>query len=167
MPADPEPPDLSPDDSHPRAVLALKDAFFWSLTDEAAPFGNEAAQETLTAFRDFRDERPTESPLSLLAELLARWEVKDAHWDATEPAEVQGIGEEDEYGLLTRDEVLLALAFSQLITEGRLHPELRRRALLALRRQSLPALLHAWGARASERAERIERMSAVLAARWD
>jgi uncharacterized protein YfeS len=163
----PELPDLSPEDSHPKAAQALKEAFFWSLTDETAPFGNETAQETLTAFRDFRDEHPTRSPLLLLAELLERWEVKDAHWDTTESAEVQAIGEEDEYSLLTRDEVIIALAFSQIITEGRLDAELRRRALLALRRQALPALLHAWGARRLERAERVERMSAVLSARWD
>lgn len=167
MPDDPELPDLSPEDSHPRAALALKDAFFWSLADTAAPFGNEAAQETLTAFRDFREEHATQSPLVLLDALLARWEIEDAHWDATAAAEVQAIGEEDEYGLLSRDEVIIALAFSQIITEGRLHPELRRRALLALLRQSLPALLHAWGARKTERVDRIERMRVVLSARWD
>jgi uncharacterized protein YfeS len=164
---EPDLPDLSPDDSHPRAVAALKDAFFWSLTDDASPFGNESAQATLTAFRAYRDDHPGESPLGLLDELLARWEVEDAHWDALDPDEVQSIGAEDEYGLLTRDEVIIALAFSQLITDGKLAPELRRRALLAIRRQTLPALLHAWGARATERAERLERMAAVLSARWD
>jgi uncharacterized protein YfeS len=166
MTEDTELPDLSPEDSHPRAVAALKDAFFWSLIDDTAPFGNESAQTTLTAFRSYRDEHPKESPLPLLGELLVRWEVKDAHWEAIDPVEVQTIGEEDEYSLLTRDEVIIALAFSQIITDGRLDPELRRRALLAMCRQSLPALLHAWGARMSERAERIERMTAVLSARW-
>src|SRR4051812_8613093 len=138
-------PDLSPEDSHPKAAKALTDAFFWSLTEETAPFGNETAQETLVAFRDLRDERPAESPLSLLDALLARWEVEDAHWDTTEEALVQALGAEDEYGLLTRDEAVIGLAFSQIITDGTLHPELRRRALLALVRQSLPAFLHAFG----------------------
>ncbi|KYF59398.1 hypothetical protein BE08_42270 [Sorangium cellulosum] len=163
----PELPDLSPDDCHPRAAAALTDAFFWSLTDETAPFGNETAHETLTAFRDFRDEHPRGSPLELLDELLARWEVESAHWNAVDAAEVQALGEEDEYGLLTRDEAILALAFSQIVTEGRLDPEVRRRALLALARQALPAVLSAFEGRALERALRIDRMRAVLSARWD
>ncbi|MGK3995974.1 hypothetical protein [Sorangium sp. So ce1024] len=163
----PELPDLSPDDSHPRAAAALTDAFFWSLTDETAPFGNETAHETLTAFRDFRDEHPRGSPIELLDELLARWEVESAHWNAVDAAEVQALGEEDEYGLLTRDEAILALAFSQIVTEGRLDPEVRRRALLALARQALPALLSAFEGRALERALRIDRMRAVLSGRWD
>ncbi|AUX30234.1 MULTISPECIES: hypothetical protein [Sorangium] len=163
----PELPDLSPDDAHPRAAAALADPFFWSLTDETAPFGNETAHETLTAFRDFRDEHPKGSPLELLDALLARWEVESAHWNAVDAAEVQALGEEDEYGLLTRDEAILALAFSQIVTEGRLDPEVRRRALLALARQALPALLSAFEGRALERALRIDRMRAVLAERWE
>ncbi|KYG06321.1 hypothetical protein BE21_35550 [Sorangium cellulosum] len=163
----PELPDLSPDDAHPRAVAALADPFFWSLTDETAPFGNETAHETLTAFRDFRDEHPKGSPLELLDALLARWEVESAHWNAVGAAEVQALGEEDEYSLLTRDEAILALAFSQIVTEGRLDPEVRRRALLALARQALPALLSAFEGRALERALRIDRMRAVLSERWE
>ncbi|XXT22324.1 hypothetical protein WME94_12255 [Sorangium sp. So ce429] len=162
----PELPDLSPDDCHPRAAAALTDPFFWSVTDETAPFGNETAHETLTAFRDFRDEHPKGSPLELLDALLARWEVENAHWNAVEAAEVQALGEEDEYSLLTRDEAILALAFSQIVTEGRLDPEVRRRALLALARQALPAVLSAFEGRALERALRIDRMRAVLSERW-
>ncbi|WP_433934883.1 hypothetical protein AB3662_09740 [Sorangium cellulosum] len=163
----PELPDLSPDDCHPRAAAALTDPFFWSLTDETAPFGNETAHETLTAFRDFRDEHPKGSPLELLDELLARWEVGNDHWNAVDAAEVQALGEEDEYSLLTRDEAILALAFSQMVTEGRLDAEVRRRALLALARQALPALLSAFEGRALDRALRIDRMRAVLSGRWD
>ncbi|WP_438028132.1 hypothetical protein [Sorangium sp. So ce233] len=163
----PELPDLSPDDCHPRAAAALTDPFFWSLTDETAPFGNETAHETLTAFRDFRDEHPKGSPVELLDELLARWEVGNDHWNAVDAAEVQALGEEDEYSLLTRDEAILALAFSQIVTEGRLDAEVRRRALLALARQALPALLSAFEGRALDRALRIDRMRAVLSGRWD
>ncbi|CAN91977.1 Hypothetical protein yfeS [Sorangium cellulosum So ce56] len=163
----PELPDLSPDDCHPRAAAALADPFFWSLTDETAPFGNETAHETLTAFRDFRDEHPKKSPIELLDALLERWEVGNAGWDAVDAAEVEALGEEDEYGLLTRDEAILALAFSQIVVEGRLDPEVRRRALLALARQALPALLSAYEGRALERALRIDRMRGILSARWD
>src|SRR5262245_14160416 len=76
------PVELSRDDAHPRAREALTDAFFWDASDPCAPFGDETGQEVLEAFRDFRVEEPRGEPLSLLGELLARWEVADASWDA-------------------------------------------------------------------------------------
>ncbi len=121
----------------------------------------------LEAFRDFRVEEPKGDPLALLAELLERWEVADASWDVVEVDEVQAVGADDELGLLVRDEAILALAFAQAIVDGRIDPEVRRRAMLALIRQGLPALIHGWGDRAHARRERLERMRAVLALRWD
>lgn len=159
--------ELAREDSHPRAREALAEAFFWDASDPCSPFGNETGQEVLEAFRDFRVEEPRGNPLALLGELLARWEVADEAWDVVEPDEVQAIGADDELGLLLRDEVVLALAFAQIVVEGRVEPEVRRRALLALTRQSLPALIHGWSDRARMRTERVERMRAVLSQRWD
>lgn len=160
------PVDLSREDAHPRAREALTDAFFWDTSDPCAPFGDETGQEVLEAFRDFRVEEPRGEPLTLLAELLERWEVADASWDAVDADEVQAIGADDETGLLVRDEAILALAFAQIIVDGRLDAEVRRRAMLALTRQGLPALIHGWGDRAHARRERLERMRAVLGQRW-
>lgn len=154
--------DLSPEHSHFRARAALTDAFFWDPSDDTAPFGNETGREVLDALRDFRDEHPRESPVRLLDQLLAGWEVANENWEAIEADEVQAIGEDDEYSLLTRDEAVIALAFAELIVGGQIDHEIRRRALFALKRQALPALLHAWGERRLRRAERVERMAAVL-----
>lgn len=159
--------DLSREDSHPRAREALADAFFWDATDPCSPFGDETGREVLEAFRDFRDEEPRGNPLTLLGDLLARWEVADEAWDAVDPDEVEAIGAADELGLLVRDEAIIALAFAQIVVEGRVEPEVRRRALIALTRQSLPALIHGFGDRARQRTERVERMRAVLLQRWD
>jgi uncharacterized protein YfeS len=158
---------LSREDAHPRARAALTDAFFWDASDPCSPFGDETGREVLEAFRDFRVEEPRGNPLTLLADLLIRWEVADAAWDTTDADEVQAVGADDELGLLVRDEAILALAFAQIIVEGKVEPEVRRRALLALTRQSLPALIHGWGDSARARAEHIERMRAVLVQRWD
>ena len=159
--------ELAREDSHPRAQEALADAFFWDPSDPCSPFGNETGQEVLEAFRDFRVEEPRGNPLALLGDLLARWEVADEAWDVVEPDEVQAIGADDELGLLLRDEVVIALAFAQIVVDGRVEPEVRRRALVALTRQSLPALIHGWGDSARLRTERVERMRAVLVQRWD
>jgi uncharacterized protein YfeS len=166
MLGDVTPEDLSPEHSHWKARAALTDAFFWDASDDTAPFGSETGRDVLEAFRDFRDEHPRESPIQLLDELLARWEVVNDHWDAVEADDVQAIGEDDEYSLLTRDEAVIALAFAQIVVEGKVDPEARRRAVFALKRQSLPALLHAWGERRIQRAARVERMTAVLVSPW-
>lgn len=166
MLGDVTPEDLSPEHSHWKARAALTDAFFWDASDDTAPFGSETGRDVLEALRDFRDEHPRESPIQLLDELLARWEVVNDHWDAVEADDVQAIGEDDEYSLLTRDEAVIALAFAQIIIEGKVDPEARRRAVFALKRQSLPALLHAWGERRIQRAARVERMTAVLVSPW-
>jgi uncharacterized protein YfeS len=161
------PVELSRDDSHPRAREALVEPFFWDASDPCAPFGDETGQEVLEAFRDFRVEEPRGAALSLLAELLERWEIADGSWDTVDADEVQALGADDELGLLVRDEAILALAFAQIIVEGRVDPEVRRRALVALTRQGLPALIHGWGDRAHARRERLEAMRVALVRCWD
>lgn len=166
---EPEPPSresLSREEGHPNAARVLTDDFFWDVNDEGAPLGTETGAETLAAFRDFRAERPGEGPLVLLTELLARWEIADSGWDAVAVGEVVEAGEEDEYSLLSRDEVILGLAFSQLVEEGRIDAEVQRRAVLATVRQALTPLLLPWGDRALERATRLERMKQVLSRPW-
>jgi uncharacterized protein YfeS len=156
--------ELSPADAHPRAAELLVAPFFWDTRDDAAPFGNETGAETLARFRAFRDEREGESALLLLAELLAHWEVADADWDATTPDAVAAAGAEDEFSLLMRDEIILALAFAELIEDGKIEREIQRRAVLATIRQALPLVLAPWGDRALARAERLDKMRQALGA---
>src|SRR5262245_53650964 len=158
--------DLSRETGHPNATRLLTAAFFWNPADPSCPFGNENGMDTLLRFRDFRDEHPRGSPLAFLDDLLEKWEVKNEGWDLLDPAEVQAIGEDDEFSFLTRDEVVVALAFAQAIADGRIEPEIRRRALIALKRQLLPSLLDAWSPQAEERAERVKEMVEVLNRPW-
>ncbi|MFO0755339.1 MAG: hypothetical protein U0359_02535 [Byssovorax sp.] len=167
MTGDPPLDDLTPEDAHPRARAALTDRFFWDVNDPGCPLGGDTGRDALDALRDYRDEHPRGSVVAVLDELLSRWEIDNGHWEVIGEAEVEALGADDELGLLTRDEALLALVFAEIVVEGKVEPELRRRALLALKRQALPALLHGWGDRRLERAARIERMREVLSQRWD
>lgn len=167
MTEDPQQQVISREDAHPRAREALTDAFFWDAEDLGSPLGGDTGHDVLEALRDAREENPRGSVIAVLDELLAIWEVANDSWDVVSESEVQAIGEEDEFSLLTRDEAILALAFSQIVVEGRVESEVRRRALLALTRQALPALLHGWGDKRLERALRVERMREILARRWE
>jgi uncharacterized protein YfeS len=164
---DPRQAELAREDAHPRAREALTDAFFWDASDPCGPFGDETGLDVLEALRDLREEDPRGSPLPLLGELLARWEIADTGWDVVDAGEVQALGEADEMGLLTRDQAILALAFAELIAGGRIDAEVRRRAMLALTRQALPALLAGFGHRARTREAYVERMREILSRRWD
>jgi uncharacterized protein YfeS len=162
-----EPHELTRDDAHPKAIEALTDAFFWDANDLGSPLGGDTGRDILEALRDAREVDPRGRVVAVLDEILARWEVANDSWDVVSEAEVQAIGEDDEFSLLTRDEAILALAFAQIVVEGKIESEVRRRALLALTRQALPALLHGWGDKRLERALRVERMREILARRWD
>ena len=159
--------ELNREDAHPKAVEALTDAFFWDAADVGSPLGGDTGRDVLEALRDALEAEPPGKMLTVLDEILASWEVANDSWDVVSEREVQAIGEDDEFSLLTRDEAILALAFAQIVIEGRIEAEIRRRALLALTRQALPALLHGWGDKRLERALRVERMREILARRWD
>lgn len=167
MAEDPQPHELSRDDAHPKAIEALTDAFFWDADDLGSPLGGDTGRDVLDALSGAREADPHARALTVLDDVLATWEVANDSWDVVSEREVQAIGEDDEFSLLTRDEAILALAFAQIVVEGRIESEVRRRALLALTRQALPALLHGWGDKRLERALRVERMREILARRWD
>lgn len=153
---------MTPDQAHPAAREALADPFFWDTSDDGAPLGTDTGVDVLVAVRaELAGER--RGAMALLADLLTRWEVADASWDVIDAAGVEAAGAEDEYGVLMRDEIVLALAFAELIETGRIDAEIQRRALLATARQALPMLLAPWGDRTLERATRLERMGKVLA----
>jgi uncharacterized protein YfeS len=167
MAVDTQQPDVLREEAHPKAREALTDAFFWDTEDAGSPLGGDTGRDVLDALRDARDADPQGNIIAVLDEILAGWEVANDSWDVVSESEVQAIGEDDEFSLLTRDEAILALAFAQIVVEGRVDAEVRRRALLALTRQTLPALLHGWGDKRLERALRVERMRELLARRWE
>jgi uncharacterized protein YfeS len=132
---------LAPENAHPNARALMAEPFFWDCVDEDAPFGNDTAADVLVFFRDWRQANPTASPLAFLGELLGSWEIADEHWDVATPEEVAELLKMDEAGQTTRDDAALALALAQLALEGSVDAEVRQRALLAARRQSVAHLI--------------------------
>ncbi len=123
MSVDTQQPNALRDEAHPKAQEALTDAFFWDTEDAGSPLGGDTGRDVLEALRDARDADPRGNVIAVLDEILAAWEVANDSWDVASENEVQAIGEEDEFSLLTRDEAILALAFSQIVIEGRVDPE--------------------------------------------
>jgi uncharacterized protein YfeS len=159
--------ELAPENAHPKARAALTDDYFWDCVHDNSPFGNDTGADTLAFFREWRRGHPRGEPLRFLSRLLRGWEATDDHWEVTDPAEVARLAEGDRFSLDVRDEAIIALAFGQIVLEGRAEPEVKRRALTALHRQGLPAALERWPDEyRAERRGRVAAMAAILQRDW-
>jgi uncharacterized protein YfeS len=154
--------ELSPSNIHPTAARILTDAFYWDCVDDNSPFGNDTGADTLHFFHEWREQHPEANPVIFLDELLEGWEAVNDHWEVIDSEQVQKLLKEDAFSLSTRDDAVIAVAFGQFALEGRIEPEIKRRALLAMERQALPALLETWAVPAFERVERLGKMRAVV-----
>lgn len=153
--------ELSPKNAHPKAVAILTDEFYWSCIDDNSPFGNDTGSDTLAFFREWRRTNWNKNPIVFLDKLLANWEVTNDFWDVTDASEVQKLRDKDDFSFYVRDDVIIALAFGQLLLAGKIDAEPKRRALLAIERQSLPFIVKSW-TDPEERAERLRKMKNVL-----
>jgi uncharacterized protein YfeS len=154
--------ELSPDHSHPNAAGLLTDEFYWDEADDNSPFGNDTGADTFGDFREWREEHPAENPIKFLDKLLGEWDVTNDSWDVTDANEVQRLLGQDDFSFRLRDKAIIALAFGQLVIEGKVDAEPKQRALLAIERQSLPTIVEMWEDFADERVERLEKMKVVL-----
>lgn len=154
----------SPETAHPKAAQILTNEFFWDCVDENSPFGNDTGADTLAFLRVWREAHPHSDPVEFLGKVLAEvFEVPDAHWDVVEPERVRELLVESEYEVSARDDAVIAVAFGQLVLEGNVETEIRRRALSALLRQESPAVMeHRGWVSPAERIERLRRMREAL-----
>lgn len=147
----------------PRSRELMVEPWLWSRIDADSPFGCDTGADTWALFREWRSSHPSASPLRFLSDLLQSWDVSDERWSLHQAADVQARLEHDHFSMLTRDDAVIALAFSQLVLEGVIEPELQERALLAIQRQSMPEVMtfRGWTS-AIERLNRLAHMRQVL-----
>jgi uncharacterized protein YfeS len=155
--------ELSPENCNPRATSLLTDDFYWDCADDNSPFGNDTGADTLAQYREWRVHNPQSNPILFLDQLLEDWEVSNDHWDVTDPADVKELLEEDQFSFIMRDDAIIGLAFGQLLLEGKVDVEVKRRANTALQRQALPAVLaHRNWVDLHERLQRLGKMAKVI-----
>jgi uncharacterized protein YfeS len=159
--------ELDPKTPAPKARERLTEPFFWDEADENSPLGNDAGHDSGAHYRKWRRGKISHDPARFLKELLRAWEVEDADWGLLDAEVLRGRLERAWYHVLTRDDVVIGLAFAQMILEGRVHADVKRKALWAVERQALDAVIAFRGwSDAAERKKRLEQMRGVLSQDW-
>jgi len=150
--------ELSREAAHPNARRLMEAEFYWDVTDEDSPFGNDTGADTLEFYRAWLKSSDDEE--DFLDELFAEWEIDRVAAESVPDADLGILLEEDEYDILTYDDVVIAQAFAQLVLEGRTERDTAALATRALKRQLLPAVIafRNW----SDPAERRERCADML-----
>lgn len=131
--------ELSPEEAHPNARRLLKADFFWDITDEDSPFGNDTGADTLEFYRAWIVSSDEDE--EFLDALFEEWEVDRELAETVPDDELAARLEEEGYDILTYDDVVIATAFAQLVLEGNASRFMAAAAQHCLERQALPAMI--------------------------
>jgi uncharacterized protein YfeS len=154
--------ELAPKNAHPIAAKLLNDKFYWDCTDDDSPFGNDDGAEALRLYRNWRTEDPDGKPVQFIEELLPRWQASLSQWKTISPANAGSIlFAGNGYVLSTGDQVIISVAFGQLLLDGHIDSDLRSLALEAIEREKNPHILSHWVV-PDERKTRLNKMQAIL-----
>ncbi len=147
---------------HPQAALLEAPAWMWALENDRAPLGSDLGADTFSAYRAWRPHHRVVSAIKFLRSFLRDLGVPDRDWKLLDPLALAKKFRRGTLAITTRDDVAIALAFSELALDGRVSRPVLQRALLAIERQSLPGVAKARGRDAAARAHDLRAMKDVL-----
>ena len=155
--------ELSPENAHPNARRLLKSDFYWDVSDEDSPFGNDTGADTLEFYRAWIEESDDDE--DFLHQVFDEWDVDWESAAAIPDGELADRLEDENFDILTYDDVVIATAFAQLVLAGNTEQDMAALAMRCLKRQSLPEVIafRGWSDPA-ERKARCEEMLDVMQA---
>ena len=150
--------ELTPEGAHANARRLMKDEFFWDIVDEDSPFGNDTGADTLEFYRAWVEESDDDE--DFLHQLFDEWDVD---WEFAESVADEALKEsleDEDYDILTYDDVVIGMAFAQLVLAGNIERDIAQRAERCLQRQARDDVIayRGW----SDPAERRERCARML-----
>jgi uncharacterized protein YfeS len=153
--------------AHLKARALLNKAFYWDEGDASSPFGSDTGRDTATSYREWCSDKRRAGVRRFLEQLMQGWGLADTDWDVLDIERLQSQLQQDAFQILTRDDMVIGLAFAQMILEGKVDPEVKRIALLAVERQSLDAvILNRGWENPKQRKTRLKHMREVLMQDW-
>lgn len=153
--------ELSRDNAHPNARRLLKADFYWDVADDDSPFGNDTGWDTLEFYRAW--VRHSDDDEDFLHQIFDEWDIDWEEASAIPDRELGERLEEEHHDILVYDDVVIALAFAQLVLEGGISRDTAALAARALERQALPAMIDFRGwSDPAERSARCAEMREVV-----
>jgi uncharacterized protein YfeS len=123
--------------AHPRAVEIMKEDWYWAEADDLSPFGNDDGSDAFYSFREWRKAHKTIEPASFLIELENSWGMSFAHKEIVSEEELKQIQKVNPH-YRNVDAAIIAVAFGQVVLEGKISDRLRDLGAKAIDRTLLP-----------------------------
>ena len=139
----------------------MKAEYFWDICDDDSPFGNDTGADTLEFFRQHLESKGDDE--QFLDHLLEEWGVDREAAESVSDADLKQVLEDEHFHILTYDDVVVALAFAQLVFRGKTTKNASAAAVRALKRQARPEVIEFRGwENVDERRDRCAEMVKVL-----
>lgn len=154
------------ENASPNAKRLMNEEFYFSLTDETGPFGNDDGTDTYAGFQDWRKSHFSASPKEFLFEQLDRWAYPKFDLNELDIKKLTPYLKQSSLGsryMSGVDAAIIAIAFGQLYLEGTIDKEFNQLAKTAINRELIPEILNLWGNKyKKERAAKLNKMLGVL-----
>lgn len=123
--------------SHPNFTAHFKDEIYLSCYDEESPFGNDAGADTFADLEEYIRKHGDKDILKFPYKVMMNWGyqhyIPPTH-ENTQEATLKELLDNDSDFITQLDRVIIATAFGQIKIMGKINPELKELALLALER---------------------------------
>lgn len=123
--------------SHPNFTAHFKDEIYLSCYDEESPFGNDAGADTFADLEEYIRKHGDKNILEFPYKVMMSWGyqhyIPPTHENTQETALKELLDNDSDF-ITQLDQVIIATAFGQIKIMGKINPELKELALLALER---------------------------------
>jgi len=130
--------------AHPNAQRLMKDEFFYDITDQLSPFGDDDSWETFMAFQEWLQTNSNRNKMEFIHQQISYWDYPPFDLNTTDfdvinrYLQTSPLHNRFLYGT---DEAIIATAFGQLYLEGLIDLNIRNLAITAIKRQTLTEMI--------------------------
>lgn len=160
---------INEEQSHPRAIELIPEAFFWDCSDELAPFGSDEGDTALAEYRRYKQENPKNTIVDCMKwtiEGVGEMDIEEYNSSLLSPEKIKAQVEDPNFDVqqyvYTLDVSIIATGFGQLADEGKIDGEVKPLIEIALERQILWAKHHDKGPSADRYIRNLEVLKRAL-----
>ncbi|MBD3907097.1 hypothetical protein NAL32_20495 [Chryseobacterium sp. Ch-15] len=143
------------------AQKIMTEDFYYNVTDEFSPFGNDVGNDTFYLYREWRANNPDEDAKYFLNKTMKELNFSDFNLNTSSNDKQKLINDVDKMSnqyidLNWIDNTVISLAFTQLFLEGKVDKDVKELAKLAIEREFL--FVEFWKNDARIREERLYKL---------